>query len=64
MDQAKTFIEWVEYAKTLDYLEGKDQWKLINQSRLYDYERIEARYRNMKRLRIARDVHGLGECLR
>ena len=30
MDQAKTFIEWVEYAKTLDYLEGKDQWKLIN----------------------------------
>jgi hypothetical protein len=64
MEQASTFEDWVEYAKTLDYLEGKDQWKMVDQSRLYDYERIAARYRNLKRLRKAKDVKALCLCLR
>ena len=59
MHQAKTFEEWVEYAKSLDYLEKKDQWKMINQSRLYDYERIELRYKTLKRLRKQKDVKAL-----
>lgn len=59
MEQSRTFEEWVEYAKSLDYLARKDQWKLIDQSRLYDYERIETRYRNMKTLRKAKDIKGL-----
>ena len=48
----------------MDYLEHKDSWKMINQSRLYDYQRIEARYKNLKRLRKAKDVKGLSLCLR
>ena len=48
----------------MDYLARKDQWKLIDQSRLYDYERIETRYRNMKSLRKAKDIKGLCLCLR
>jgi Domain of unknown function (DUF3336) len=64
MEQSRTFEEWVEYAKSLDYLARKDQWKLIDQSRLYDYERIETRYRNMKSLRKAKDIKGLCLCLR
>ena len=64
MDQATSFEEWVEYAKSVDYLEKKDQWKMINQSRLYDYERIELRYKNLKRLRKEKDVNGLCICLR
>jgi hypothetical protein len=59
MHQAKTFEEWVEYAKSLDYLEKKDQWKMINQSRLYDFERIELRYKTLKRLRKQKDVKAL-----
>ena len=43
MEFASSFEEWVQYAKTLDVLEGKDKWKLINESKLYDYQRIEAR---------------------
>lgn len=64
MEQAPNFEEWVEYAKSIDYLERMDQWKMINQSRLYDYIRIEARYKNLKRLRKAKDVRGLSQCLR
>lgn len=37
---------------------------MINQSRLYDFIRIEARYKNLKRLRKAKDVRGLSQCLR
>jgi len=37
---------------------------MINQSRLYDHERIELRYNTLKRLRKAKDVRGLTQCLR
>jgi hypothetical protein len=37
---------------------------MVNQSRLYDYEKIENRYKNLKRLRKAKDVKGLSTCLR
>lgn len=37
---------------------------MINQSRLYDYLRIETRYQNMKRLRKTKDIKALCLCLR
>ena len=64
MEYAETFEEWVVYAKSLDYLEGKDKWKRVNHSRYYDYQRIEARYKNLKLLRKHRDLQGLVFCLR
>ena len=64
MELSKTFEEWVEYARSLDYLARKDQWKLIDQSRLYDYERIKTSYKNMKNLRKAKDIKSLCISLR
>ena len=59
MEGSLSFAEWVEYAKSLDYLEGKDQWKLIKQTRLYDYQQTEARYLSMKQLRKSKDIRGV-----
>ena len=48
LNNAKTYKEWEKYAKQLDILEGTNDYKLRNESRLYDFERIESRYRIMK----------------
>ena len=44
----KTYEEWAEIAKFLDNLEENDIWKNNKISRLYDYEKVELRYLNMK----------------
>jgi hypothetical protein len=59
-----SFEEWLEYAKSLDYLEGREEWKRNNQSRLYDYAKIEARYKLMKKLRKSNDLCSLVHSLR
>jgi len=32
LETAESFEEWAQYAKVVDNLEGKDQWKFSNQS--------------------------------
>jgi hypothetical protein len=60
----ETYEDFMTYAKSLDFLEGRERWKLKNESSLYDYERIEARYNNMKTLRKNKDIMGLVRGLR
>ena len=51
MKEVKSYKEWEDYAKSLDSLEGINEWKLRKASNHYDYERIEARLLMMKHLR-------------
>ena len=60
----KTYEEWAEIAKFLDNLEENDIWKNNKISRLYDYEKVELRYLNMKQLRQSKNITGLVSCLR
>ena len=48
MQNVDNHRDWEKYARQLDYLYGTNEYKLKNESRLYDYERIESRYRIMK----------------
>ncbi|CDW73342.1 patatin-like phospholipase family [Stylonychia lemnae] len=64
LENASNFQEWVKLARTLDQIEGREQWKLINKSSLYEYERIEARYKGMREMRKKNDIRGLVHCLR
>jgi hypothetical protein len=64
LNNAKTYKEWEKYAKQLDILEGTNDYKLRNESRLYDFERIESRYRIMKQLRKGKNVKTLAHMLR
>lgn len=48
MIETKTYDEWVEIAKSLDFIEGNEGWKNNKVSNLYNYKKIENRYKNMK----------------
>ena len=51
MMRVESYEEWAEIAKLLDLLEENHIWKNNKISTLYDYERVELRYINMKKLR-------------
>ena len=44
MKESVNYEEWIEYAKSLDKLQGHDVWKHEKESPYYDYQRIEHRY--------------------
>ena len=48
MMKVKSYDEWAEIARVLDLLEENHHWKNNKITRLYDYERVELRYLNMK----------------
>jgi hypothetical protein len=60
----KTTQEFEQIAHALDLLAGHIDWKADKVSPLYDYQRIEARLENMRRLRESKDVEKLIHCLR
>jgi predicted acylesterase/phospholipase RssA len=64
MDTCSTHDEWEKYAKQLDILSGRNEYKFKLESRLYDYERIDSRYRIMKQLRKSKNVKTLAHALR
>ena len=43
MLDVRSYTEWASYAKLLDHLEGTEEWKHIDKSDLYDYERLSRR---------------------
>jgi len=51
MKDAKSFKEWEVLAKTLDDLEGLNEWKNKSESKLYEYKRVQHCLASMKTLR-------------
>eukprot|EP00347_Sterkiella_histriomuscorum_P000572 403375331 len=64
LESAQNSEDCFKLAKIIDQLEGKEIWKMNKISSLYDYERIEDRYRSMKQMRQGQDIRGLVQCLR
>lgn len=56
--------DWEECARTLDQLEGLNDWKYNKASKCYDYARIESRLMYMKQLRKQNNIKTLVHCLR
>ena len=59
MDTADNYREWRVAAILHDEASGMDEWKDEDETNIYDYASIGARLNNLKRLRAAKDDHGL-----
>lgn len=59
MEQASSYEEWKEAALAFDQKKGLDRWKLIDQSRRYDYVSIRVRLDRLRALRSRHDNRGL-----
>ncbi len=59
MEQASSYEEWKETALALDEKRGLDRWKLIDQSRRYDYVSIRVRLDRLRALRARQDNRGV-----
>ena len=59
MQQASSYEEWKEAALALDLKSGLDRWKLLDQSRRYDYVSIRLRLDRLRALRARHDNLGL-----
>ena len=64
MCSVRTYTEWESYARLLDHLEGTVDWKYIEHSDFYDYERLERRRQMMKQLRTNQNIKTLTFCVR
>jgi TAG lipase/steryl ester hydrolase/phospholipase A2/LPA acyltransferase len=56
---AETYDEWCEAAQAHDGFSGAEQWKQIDQSRLYDFSQIRHRLNELQRHRVDQDDHAL-----
>ncbi|MBT8048674.1 MAG: DUF3336 domain-containing protein [Xanthomonadales bacterium] len=63
MDQAASYEEWREAAIAHDRKTGADRWRLVDQSRKYDYVSIRVRLDQLRSLRARQDNRGLLFCL-
>ena len=59
LDEATSYEEWAEAARALDEKEGHDRWRLIDQSKRYDYVSIRVRLDRLRALRARHDNRGL-----
>lgn len=59
LEQASSYEEWKEAALALDEKKGLDRWKLIDQSRRYDYVSIRVRLDRLRALRARQDNRGV-----
>ena len=64
MKESKSFKEWEILAKILDDLEGLNEWKNKNESKLYDYKRVQHCLSSMKTLRKQNAYKTLSHMLR
>jgi TAG lipase/steryl ester hydrolase/phospholipase A2/LPA acyltransferase len=55
----ETYDEWCEVAHAHDELSGADQWKRVDQTRLYDFSQIRHRLDELRRHRERQDNHAL-----
>ena len=59
LEQACSYEEWKEAALAIDQNRGLDRWKLLDQSRRYDYVSIRVRLDRLRALRARHDNRGL-----
>lgn len=59
LNQAGSYREWKETAGALDELEGKDRWRLVQESKDYDYHLLRSRIRLFRKLRKQKDYDQL-----
>jgi NTE family protein len=59
MANASNYTEWAEAARKHDVSSGNSRWKIMDQSRRYDYVSIRVRLDRLRSLRSRHDDHGL-----
>ena len=59
MDRASCYEEWREAAIAHDEKTGADQWRLVDQSKKYDYVSIRIRLDQLRSMRARQDNRGL-----
>jgi NTE family protein len=59
MEQATSYDEWREAAIEHDAKTGQDRWKLMDQSKRYDYVSIRVRLDRLRSMRARQDNRGL-----
>ena len=59
MDEATNYQQWLAAAQALDELEGKDQWRLEEESEEYDHRLLSSRIRLFRKLRKQKDYDQL-----
>lgn len=59
MANAKSYDEWKELAQTYDRRAGLERWRLMDQSRRYDYVSIRSRLDSLRHMRARHDHRGL-----
>ena len=64
MLKVDNYKSWEQLAKILDQVKGNMNWKLKKQSKYYEWERIENRYKYMKKLRKSGNIKALANSLR
>ncbi|MCK9504198.1 MAG: DUF3336 domain-containing protein [Porticoccaceae bacterium] len=59
LDNADTYDQWRDIAMRIDQIEGRDKWKTVERTNLYDYQAIRSRYNILREMRESGDDHGL-----
>jgi len=59
MTDAETYDDWCEVAQAHDGLSGAEQWKRVDQTRLYDFSQIRHRLDELRQHRARLDDHAL-----
>lgn len=59
MSQASSYEEWSEAARKHDRASGMSRWKIMDQSRRFDYVSIRIRLDRLRALKSKHDDHGL-----
>ena len=59
MADAESYDGWCEVAQAHDGLSGAEQWKRVDQTRLYDFSQIRHRLDELRRHRARQDDHAL-----
>ncbi|GAA5317479.1 MAG: DUF3336 domain-containing protein [Candidatus Pelagadaptatus aseana] len=59
MANAQNYKEWAEAARKHDISSGNNRWKIMDQSRRFDYVSIRIRLDRLRALRARHDDHGL-----
>ena len=59
LEAAETYEEWLKYATAQDQATGKEAWKQVEPSDLYDNEQIKLRLEKLQKVRAEGDDEGL-----
>ena len=59
MEDSCTYDEWKNFARELDKLHGKEDWKVLKETSLYDYKEVEKLIKILQKKREIKDIGGL-----